>query len=404
MRTRKARKPQFDPRDVQRAAMLAAMGLTQAEVAKEMLISLPKLCRLIREARDRGILGPPIIPIDWSLVDDEVWDLLCDPGLAADTLRRLTRYGVAHVRLVRTDADPLRTEFRVMRLAALVLAGVMPGRARAGRRAAAAAAPAMSGPVLGLTGGSLLRLAIDHADLPARAPDMTLVALAGDPACLPSDPDYAWSMQSSANGIVGKLANRMRLAHEQVWRFPLPAAWSAPSPEASAAFLQQLARDVPGVRIILGGRVNEARDPDQPEPLLDRMGTVFAELAAPAPATPQAPSDPEWVAGRVNGHLLARREANAAAVAECERRNRFALGASPAELARVAARARPHYLAGRGVILMASGPAAAEGVLALVTAGAVNELIIDSETARSILRGLKRPAHGEAPLSLRAAV
>ena len=80
---------------------------------------------------------------------------------------------------------------------------------------------------------------------------------------------------------------------------------------------------------------------------------------------------------------------------ECARSNGLAPGASPADLARVADRARPHYLAGRGVILVTSGTAAVDGVLALVAVRAVNELIVDSETARAILRALKRPVHPE---------
>jgi len=122
------------------------------------------------------------------------------------------------------------------------------------------------------------------------------------------------------------------------------------------------------------------------------MGTIFAELQPPAS---NGNAHPEWAAGRINGHLLPRRGVNGAAVMECARSNGLAPGASPADLARVADRARPHYLAGRGVILVTSGTAAVDGVLALVAVRAVNELIVDSETARAILRALKRPVHPE---------
>jgi hypothetical protein len=239
-----------------------------------------------------------------------------------------------------------------------------------------------------------LRCALDHAELPTGgASGATLVALSGDPAVLPTESHYTSAMRSSANGVVSKAASRLELPSAAVWRFPLPDEWTpVPMPDAPSN-LRGLARSVPTVSAILGTSTDGWGDPSGPEPLIDRMGTIFAELQSPAESNGSAL--PEWAAGRINGHLLPHRGAGGAAVMDRARSNGLAPGASPLDLARVADRARPHYLAGRGVILVTSGPAAVDGVLALVAERAVNELIVDSETARAILRALKRPVHPE---------
>jgi DNA-binding transcriptional regulator LsrR (DeoR family) len=374
------------------------MGFTQPEIAREMLLSVQTVGRLVKAARDQGILLPPHSPLDHGQIDDHVWDHLCDPDLIREVGRRLYPLGVDRVRLAPTDeADDEQTRLRVMRAAALVIGKVLQGVILAARRA-----PADGGAVVGFTGGTLLRHALDHAELPSGgATGATLVALSGDPAVLPTEFHYASAMQTSANGVVDKLASRLQLPSDAVWRFPLPDEWSpVPMPDAPSA-LRGLARSVPTVSAILGASAADDRgEPSGPEPLIERMGTIFAELQPPAGSNGSA-TLPEWAVGRINGHLIPRRGSKAAALA-CERRNGLAPGASLADLRRVAARVRPHYHAGEGVILLASGPAAADGVLALVTARTVNELIIDSETAGVLLRALKRPVHPEERESARA--
>ena len=397
MSTRKPRRRESSELEVKRAAVFTAKGFTQDEIAREMLVSVQTVRRLVKEARDKGILLPPHSPLDHGQIGDQVWDHLCDPDLIREVGRRLQPLGVDRVRLApAAEADDEQTRLRVMRAAALVVGKVLQGVIHAARRA-----PTHGGAVVGFTGGTLLRRALDHAELPiGSATSATLVALSGDPAVLPTESHYASAMQSSANGVVNKAASRLELPSAAVWRFPLPDEWSpAPMPDGPSNF-RGLARAVPTVCAILGASMDGRGEPSGPEPLIERMGTIFAELQPSAQLN--GSGLPEWAAGRINGHLLPRRGAGEAPLLECERRNGLAPGASPADLARVASRARPHYHAGGGVILVVSGPGAADGVLALVTARAVNELIIDSDTAQAILRALKRPVHREERESARA--
>ena len=397
MSTRKPCRREPPELDVKRAAVFTAMGFTQHEIAREMLLSVQTVGRLVKAARDQSILLPAHSPLDHGQIDDHVWDHLCDPDLIREVGRRLHPFGVDRVRLAPTDeADDEQTRLRVMRAAALVIGKVLQGVILAARRA-----PAGGGAVVGFTGGTLLRHALDHAELPSGgATGATLVALSGDPTVLPTESHYASAMQTSANGVVGKAASRLQLSSAAVWRFPLPDEWSPVSMPDTPSALRGLARSVPTVSAILGASAAEdGSEPSGSEPLIERMGTIFAELQPPVESNGSA--FPEWAAGRINGHLVPRRGSKAGALA-CERRNGLAPGASPADLGRVAARARPHYYAGEGVILLASGLAAADGVLALVTARTVNELITDSETAGVLLRALKRPVHPEERESARA--
>jgi DNA-binding transcriptional regulator LsrR (DeoR family) len=54
----------------------------------------------------------------------------------------------------------------------------------------------------------------------------------------------------------------------------------------------------------------------------------------------------------------------------------------------VADRVRPHYIDGRGVVLLASGKRSVEGILVLTAARAVNELVMASDTAQALLQVL----------------
>ena len=217
MSTRKPRRRESPALDVKRAAVFTAEGFTQPEIARQMLVSVQTVGRLVKEARDQGILLPPHSPLDHGQIDDQVWDHLCDPNLIREVGHRLHPLGVDRVRLAPTDeADDEQTRLRVMRAAALVVGKVLQGVILAARQA-----PAGDGAVVGFTGGTLLRRALDHAELPTGgASGATLVALSGDPAVLPTESHYTSAMQSSANGVVAKAASRLELSSAAVWRFP----------------------------------------------------------------------------------------------------------------------------------------------------------------------------------------
>ncbi|HWN80514.1 MAG TPA: helix-turn-helix domain-containing protein, partial [Candidatus Udaeobacter sp.] len=324
----------------QRAAVLASEGYTQPEIAENIAVSKSTVTRLIKEARDQGILLPQRSPIVHGRIKPEILNRPSDPQLYDDLCRRLKACGVADVRMVgAVEGDPDATRTRVMRRVATVLTNLLQQRP--------------SGwPVIGFTGGSTLRQAIDYTDLESGdAADAILVPLAGDPSLLPDAPDRAWEIQSSANGVVRELGVRLGLPGERTWHFPLPLTWSAAvaGDVPAVTALRALARGVLEVAAILGA---PTRNGDG-QPLIEQMTTLFAELS------PRGPGDPEWTAGRINGHLLARREVGASGLRACEQQNALAPGASPSDLAQVAGRARQHHLSGQGVILVASGSGAA---------------------------------------------
>jgi DNA-binding transcriptional regulator LsrR (DeoR family) len=89
------------------------------------------------------------------------------------------------------------------------------------------------------------------------------------------------------------------------------------------------------------------------------------------------------IVGDWNGHLLPNASDEAKELAE--EQNQLALGASPADMVRVAARARRDGFHGLGVVLVVSGVRRAEVVLAACEMRAVNELVIASDTARAML-------------------
>jgi hypothetical protein len=222
-----------------------------------------------------------------------------------------------------------------------------------------------------------------------------LVALSGDPSILPGEEGYERAIRASANRTVIALGERLGLPGDRIWRFSLPVEWPpALMREAEQlALVGAIAEQERVVSAILGPRngvgdgvrakglaVNGGRSP-----LIELMATVFAEVQ---PRVEGGVGDPDWVAGRTNGHLLPTRASAAAGERQCALRNRLAPGASPGDLRRVAERARPHYIHGRGVVLLGLGPGSVDGILALTAAQAVNELVVSSDCAQALLEAV----------------
>jgi DNA-binding transcriptional regulator LsrR (DeoR family) len=372
---------------MRRIAVLARLGMKQEEIAAHENTSLSTVARHLRSARQSGILEDvPLLRLPLAELD-RVCATITDPRLTRLLESRLAPEGVARVRVIpATHGRPVESARRVAVIAADLLAADL-GLA------------AQNHHVLAFTGGWMSRLIVDLADLPALDPALlTVVALGGERLLAPTAAGHAPEMRSSANRLVADIALRLGVPEHQVWRFGVPPVLPRPllRDERSLAVLRREIDADPTVRGILGSR-GRAR----PLPLIERIDTVFTtvRVLGPDPEGGEAsildlsPTEIEeltasGVPGEWNGHLLVARDADAATRRVVAEENRLATGASPADLKRVAERARPPVHRGRGVIVVASGPRVAAAVLALITAGAVNELVIGSDTAVAMLAGL----------------
>lgn len=370
-----------------RIAVLARMGLKQEEIAAHENTSVSTVARALCRAREEGVLGDSLPLLHLAPPElDRIAATITDPRLTRCLEERLEPEGVARVRVIpAARGRPAESARRVAAFAADLLAAEL-------------ALAAQNPHVVGFTNGPLLRRIVDLCALPAIDPVLlTLVALGGARLLAPNAPGSLEALHSSANRLVADLALRLGVAERHVWRF-------GPPPRLPRALL----RDEPGlaalradleadstVRGILGSR---SRPPEKPLPMIDRVDTVFTSVRAlgsdadagepsllELPAREAAELAAAGVAGEWNGHLLAAHDADAGGRRVVATENRLSTGASPADLRRVAERARPQYLRGRGVVVAASGPRAARALRALIAAGAVNEIVVASDTAVAML-------------------
>jgi len=373
-----------------RIAVLARMGLKQEEIAAHENTSVSTVARHLSRAREEGILGESLPLLHLPLPElDRVAATITDPRLTRCLQERLEPEGVARVRVIPAALGRApESARRVAAFAGDLLAGDL-GLA------------AQNSHVVGFTGGTMPRRIVDSCFPPAVDPELlTLVALGGEHLLAPNIPGSLHVLQSSANRLVADLALRLGVPERHVWRFGAPPRLPRAlirDERSLAAFRADLDADST-VRGILGAR---SRPLEKALPMIDRVDTVFTSVRALG--RDGDPGEPAFldlsarevedlvaagVAGEWNGRLLAGSDADA----ECRRRvvaeNRLATGASPADLKRVAERARPQYLRGRGVVVAASGPHVARALRALIAAGAVNEVVMASDTAVALLEEL----------------
>jgi DNA-binding transcriptional regulator LsrR (DeoR family) len=390
----RARRPDPDQDRSNQAAYLSYLGMIQDAIAKELSVSTPTVRRLHDQGRESGILVPRTPWFRMDKKNSRGWGRLGCPHLSHPVQLRLAAHGVERVQVFPADEDdPGETRARLARAAALLLYQVL-------EEAIEVAARERRRVPIGFTAGPVWQRAIEAIEPPpAVLDDLVLVALSGDPSILPGEDGHDRAIQSSANRTVAALGDRLELASVQTLRFSLPDRWPVALLQQGAplALLRVIAAQDPVVSAILGSRNGHEGDaapsPGRSangagEPLLERMTAVCAELVPPADGTDRGEIDPDWVAGRVNGHLLPTRASGQAGRRACELQNQLAPGASPHDLCRVADRVRPHYIDGRGVVLLASGKRSVEGILVLTAARAVNELVMASDTAQALLQVL----------------
>jgi len=368
-----------------RIAVLARMGLKQEEIATQENTSVSTVARALSRAREEGILGESLPLLHLALPElDRIAATITDPRLTRRLADRLESEGVARVRVIpAARGRPLESARRVAAFTADLLTADL-------------SLAAQNPHVLGVTGGMMPRHIVDLCALPAIDPELlTLVALGGERLLAPDIAGARAAAQASANRLIADLALRLGVPDRHVWRFGppprLPRALLADEP-GLAALRADLEADST-VRGILGPQL---RGPDRPLPMIDRVDTVFTSVQALAAADGREAGAPSWldlparaaaelaaagVAGVWNGHLLAPRDADPGCRRLVAAENRLATGASPVDLRRVADRARPQFLRGRGVVVAAAGPRVAGALRALIAHGAVNELVIASDTA-----------------------
>ncbi len=378
-----------------RIAVLARMGLKQEEIAAHENTSVSTVARALCRAREERILGESLPLLHLAPPElDRIAATITDPRLTRRLEERLEPEGVARVRVIPAALGrPHESARRVAAFAADLLAADL-------------ALAAQNPHVMGVTGGMMPRRIIDLCALPAVDPALlTVVALGGERLLAPHVAGAAQALAASANRIAADLALRLGVADRQVWRFGppprLPRAFLGDE-RGLAALRAEIEADST-VHGILGAR---SRAPDRPLPMIDRIDTVFTSVRSiggdpdpgdegagepsllDLPVREAAELAAAGVAGEWNGHLLAARDADPACRRLVATENRLSTGAAPADLRRVAERARPQYLRGRGVVVAAAGPRAAGALCALIAAGAVNEIVIASDTAAALLEEL----------------